>query len=160
MNRTRMERNRFLRTALIILATATFAVAQRQSCPVSITSLQSSSSFKAAMAAALTGGDKSTTYLVIKYQNDTAKTISVVRFMVVYLNSLHEPLPPKELVTPTHNVKPHKGYSVFEGDEYITNGEKLQTSGWVAKVAFTDGTTWTDDGSKSCKEPENTPPKN
>jgi hypothetical protein len=35
-------------------------------------------------------------------------------------------------------------------DGSITNGQKLKVLEWVVKVSFSDGTEWSDDGSKSC----------
>ena len=124
--------------------------AHAQSCPVVIQNLESSSSAKAGLYAFLTTAGSSSTYLILKYQNNSQKLVSGVRFVVVYLNSVREPVYTDDLTTPTEKLKPGKSSSLINADGQITGGQKTETIGWVAKVLFADGSTWTDDGSRSC----------
>lgn len=121
-----------------------------QSCPVLITNL-STGSVKAALFAGMTGAGSSRSYLTLKYQNNSDKQVSGIRFTVVYLNSLREPYHTEDLTTPTGSkLKPGKGFSLLQPDGDVTGGEKMEVLGWVAKALFSDGTSWSDDGSKSC----------
>jgi len=124
--------------------------AHAQSCPVVVQSLESSSSAKAGLHAFLATAGSSSTYLILKYQNNSQKLVSGVRFVVVYLNSVREPAYTDDLTTPTEKLKPGKSSSLINADGQITGGQKVETLGWVAKVLFADGSTWADDGSKSC----------
>jgi TPR repeat protein len=124
--------------------------AHAQSCPVVIQNLESSSSAKAGLYAFLTTAGSSSTYLILKYQNNSQKPVSGVRFVVVYLNSVREAVYTDDLTTPTEKLKPGKFTSLINADGQITGGQKVETLGWVAKVLFADGSTWVDDGRKSC----------
>jgi hypothetical protein len=121
-----------------------------QSCPVSILSVDSSSSAKAGLFAALVEAGSSSTYLIVKYLNASDKRITGVRFGAAYYNSVNEPFDVEDLTTPSLNLKPGKITRVIQADGGITGGQKIKVYGWVAKVSFFDGTEWSDDGSKSC----------
>jgi hypothetical protein len=124
--------------------------APAQSCPVLIQNLGSSNGAKAGLFAALAAAGSSNTYLILKYQNNSKKLVSGIRFVVLYLNSVREPAYTEDLTTPTQKLKPGKSSSLINADGQITGGQKVETLGWVAKVLFADGSTWADDGSKSC----------
>jgi hypothetical protein len=143
-----------LKTVLSLVGiTLSCFAADQQSCPVSITHLESSSNAKAGVMAALAGAASSNTWLVLKYRNETGKVISGVRFVVVYFNSVLEPVHTEDITTPTQKFKPGKTDSLIQADDYITGGQKATTAGWVAKVLFSDGTSWEDNGSRSCSTP-------
>ena len=139
---------RMARLGMASLAAAGQAPAQ--SCPVLIQNLESSSGGKAGLFAALAGAGSSNTYLILKYQNNSQKQVSGVRFVVVYLNSVREPAFTEDVTTPTEKLKPGRSSSLINADGQISGGQKVETFGWVARVLFADGTTWSDDGSKSC----------
>lgn len=137
---------------LLTWAILASAGAQAQ-CPVTIQHITSSSGAKAGLVAALAGGPESRTYLVVKYHNETRKRIDGVRFIVQYYNSVHELAYTDQNVTTTRGVKPGKTATFMQADEGYTNGERMGTTGWVARVAFSDGTFWNDDGTQKCRYP-------
>jgi hypothetical protein len=119
-------------------------------CPVVIKGLESSSSAKAGLFAALTSSAPSNSYLILKYQNNSQKQVSGVRFVVAYLNSVREVVDTEDLTTPAQKLKPGKSFSLVRPDDYITNGQRVEIIGWVARVLFSDGSSWNDAGTKSC----------
>ena len=119
-------------------------VAAVESCPVIIQSLGSSSSLKAGLLAALAQSGSSNYWLIIKYQNASQKPISGIRFTVVYLNSVREPVNTEDVTTSGGILKPGKSFQIIQPD----SGQSVV--GWVARILFADGTTWDDDGTKSC----------
>ena len=133
-----------------LLLTSQSARAQEQSCPVAITRLESSSSATAGLMAAMVGAGSSNTYLILKYQNNSKQPVTGVRFVVAYLNSVREPIDTENITTPIHKLKPGKSMSFVRADESITGGLKMELLGWVAKVMFSDGTAWEDNGKHSC----------
>ena len=122
----------------------------KQQCPVSIIGVDSSSNAKAGLLAAMVQAGSSSTWLLLKYQNTSDKRVSGIRFAVTYFNSVQEPFHTEDITTPTQKLKPGKATRLIMADGHITDGQKMKVSGWVAKVSFSDGTTWADDGSKSC----------
>jgi hypothetical protein len=119
-------------------------------CPVSIQDVESSNGAKAGLFAALAGAGPSNSYLTLKFQNNSEKQVSGVRFVVTYFNSVREPVHTEDVTTPNVKLKPGKSSSLISADGYITDGRKIEMLGWVAKVLFADGSTWVDDGSRSC----------
>lgn len=136
--------------------TPTTSTTQPQECPVSIVSLTSGDSFKASMVMSLesNGKDRSIgkSVLMVKYQNDSNKEVTGIRFRVSYYNSVQEVQHVSDLTTPTGaKLKPKKSFSTFQPDWISVGTEKMHLAGWVDKVAFADGTTWSDDGTHACK---------
>ena len=128
---------------------------QPQECPVSITNLTSGNSFKASMLVSMESQGNSRSigksFLTVKYQNDSNKEVTGIRFRVSYFNSVQEVQHVSDVITPTGaKLKPKKSFSVVQPDWVFVGTEKMKLSGWVDKVVFVDGTSWSDNGSKVC----------
>jgi hypothetical protein len=121
-----------------------------QPCPISVLAVDSSSNAKTGLLAGMVGAGYSSTWLILKYQNASGKRVAGIRFAVAYFNSVNEFFETRDITTPTLKLKPGKATRLIMADGDITNGQKMRTSGWVAKVSFSDGTEWSDDGTKSC----------
>ena len=69
-----------------------------------------------------------------------------------YYNSVQEVQHVSDVITPTGaKLKPKKSFSVVQSDWVSVGTERMHLVGWVDKVAFADGTSWTDDGTHTCK---------
>ena len=122
--------------ALLLLSGAAFA---EQPCPVAIVKFFP-----------IDGPTGSQTY--IQWENTTDKTITGVRFGAYYLSlgekrDFFEKLEYNSRKGKGRLDKPHKrnyaSWFVFQ--------DRTQSGGaWVDKVQFEDGTSWQDDGSRSC----------
>ena len=128
---------------------------QPQECPVSITNLTSGNSFKASMLVSMESQGNSPSigksFLTVKYQNNSNKEVTGIRFRVSYFNSVQEVQHVSDVITPTGaKLKPKKSFSVVQPDWVYVGTEKMKLSGWVDKVVFVDGTSWTDNGSEGC----------
>lgn len=129
---------------------------QPQECPVSITNLSSGNSFKASMLVSMESQGNSSSigksFLTVKYQNDSNKEVTGIRFRVSYFNSVQEVQHVSDVITPTGaKLKPKKSFSVVQPDWVFVGTETMKLSGWVDKVVFADGTSWSDDGRHVCK---------
>jgi hypothetical protein len=119
-------------------------------CPVTITKLESSGNAKVGLLAALADAGSSSTWLTIGYQNNSQRIITGISFSVSYMNSVGEVSATNNVTTPTIHLKPTKSFRIIEADGDITNGNQMQTTGKVAKVAFSDGQFWTNTGTQTC----------
>ena len=129
---------------------------QPQDCPVSIANLTTGNSFKASMLVSMESQGSSRSigksFLTVKYQNDSSKEVTGIRFRVSYFNSVQEVQHVSDVITPTGaKLKPKKSFSVVQPDWVFVGTEKMQLAGWVDKVVFADGTSWIDDGTHACK---------
>jgi hypothetical protein len=71
-----------------------------ENCPISIVSLDNSSNAKAGLLAAIVEAGPSSTYLILKYQSNSAKQVAGIRFAFVYFNSVNEPSDTQDITTP------------------------------------------------------------
>jgi hypothetical protein len=129
---------------------------QPQDCPVSIANLTTGNSFKASMLVSMESQGNSRSigksFLTVKYQNDSNKEVTGIRFRVSYFNSVQEIQHVSDVITPTGaKLKPKKSFSVVQPDWVFVGTEKMQLAGWVDKVVFADGTSWSDGGTHACK---------
>lgn len=128
-----------------------------QTCPISVLSVDSSGNGKAGLLAAMVNAGSSSTWLTLKYQNVSDKRVSGIRFAVTYFNSVQEPFRTEDVTTPAIKLKPGKSSRSIMADGGITEGQRMKVIGWAAKVSFSDGSIWEDDGSKSCSASSPTP---
>lgn len=91
-------------------------------------------------------------FLTVKYQNNSNHEVTGIRFRVSYFNSVQEVQHVSDVITPTGaKLKPKKGFTVVQSDWVSVGRERMQLAGWVDKVVFADGTSWSDDGTHACK---------
>lgn len=91
--------------------------------------------------------------LQIKFRNSSDKTIVATKFGAGFLdatNDRHDSAwnyTSNDVVRPGEKKGPHWDDIVYF-EEY---GYGIKAEAWLVKVLFSDGTSWEDDGSKSCK---------
>lgn len=120
---------------LLVLSTAAFA-----QCPVEI---HVAYSFTCAVTA-----PNAHCNLRIAYKNTSNKEIAATKFGLNYYDSTGDFVRGPEYYSVKNKVKAGK-----KTDAYWFNPEHAGQGheAWVQKVLFTDGSTWEDDGSRSCK---------
>jgi len=97
-------------------------------------------------------------YVSVSFTNTTDKTISASKFGVVVFDSVGHRSDYVKTLGSTQEVKPGKGGKLSEetsieyksgaraDDPQHRNGVQV----YIVKMSFADGTSWVDDGSKSC----------
>ena len=100
-------------------------------------------------------------YVSFSYGNTSAKTIASSTFGVVFFDAEGKRSDYNRTIGNMQEVKPGKGGKVSEettieyksgsraDDPQHRNGVQV----YIVKLSFTDGTSWIDDGSKSCASP-------
>ena len=100
-------------------------------------------------------------YVSFSYGNTSAKTIASSTFGVVFFDAEGKRSDNNRTIGNMQEVKPGKGGKVSEettieyksgsraDDPQHRNGVQV----YIVKLSFTDGTSWIDDGSKSCASP-------
>ena len=100
-------------------------------------------------------------YVSFSFGNTSAKTIASSTFGVVFFDAEGKRSDYNRTISNTQEVKPGKGGKVSEettieyksgsraDDPQHRNGLQV----YIVKMSFTDGTSWIDDGSKSCASP-------
>jgi hypothetical protein len=148
----------FMVLAVVVGATSTSAAqsaptTSQQTCPVSIVNVNPRSAGAALMAEIFTNKNREAKnhFIAVRYKNDSDKTLAGIKFAA---NSIDATLD-KHLLPETHSgksgLKPGKEESgswknIWDDDDV----DRPQIEVFVVKVLFSDGTTWTDDGSQSC----------
>ncbi|HEU5232662.1 MAG TPA: PEGA domain-containing protein [Terriglobales bacterium] len=95
-------------------------------------------------------------YLRIEFTNRTDKTISAVKFGVVFVNSLAETERSVYAYTSDANVKPGKTSKPYWGDGVYFNqfGYKMSAGAFVERIMFTDGSLFEGGADNPCVFPQ------
>lgn len=126
--------------------------ASQQSFPVSIVKVNPRSAGAALMAEIFTSKNREAKnhFIAVRYKNDSDKTLAGIKFAA---NSIDATLD-KHLLPETHSgksgLKPGKEESGSWKNIWDDDVDRPQIEVFVVKVFFSDGTTWTDDGTRSC----------
>ena len=91
--------------------------------------------------------------LKVSYKNTGSKTIVAAKFGADFIDATGDRRRSAWDYTTTTTVKPNQEKSGHWPDGvYVSEiGMKVQVSVWLEKAAFSDGSRWEDDGSKSCR---------
>lgn len=127
------------RILLTIVLLCGYAAAQ---CPVQVTKAFTRGVYRES------GGRLSFPSMVIHFTNVSDKVIVGTKFSAYYTNAVGDKRESVNTFTTGDTVKPGKSKRV-EFNQYDTNSIKAP-SVYVLKVKFQDGTTWEDDGKRSC----------
>lgn len=146
-------------TASGLLSPATVRAQQSTpaTCPIQITQIDQPQGFKAKTLAGLTtdGPHVGVESAVIAYRNNSSKIITAVRFESRYLNPMGEYSISINQDTPKLKLKPGKAGRLLI--QLPRSNPDSTVDAWVQKIAFSDGSYWQDDGSRSCTGPNPTP---